>query len=99
MDSELPSIARTVLRAARVRLSAPGPRRRPEPPRRILVAPHLRLGDAILLTPLLAKLRARYPEAEIVLLSSLPMLPLYARRPYGVVAWPYHPRRFSTLAA
>ncbi len=63
------------------------------------MAPHLRLGDAILVAPLLAKLRGRYPAAEIVLLSTLPMLPLYEARPYGVVAWPYHPRRFETVAA
>ncbi len=99
MDSEIPSLALTVLRAARVRLSGSRPRRRPDRPQRILVAPHLRLGDAVLVTPLLAKLRERYPGADIVLLSTLPMLPIYAPAPYGVVVWPYHPRRFSTVAA
>lgn len=63
------------------------------------MAPHLRLGDAILVTALLAKLRERYPTAEIVLLSTLPMLPLFAAPPYGIVVWPYHPRRFATVAA
>jgi len=63
------------------------------------VAPNLRLGDAILITPLIAKLREQYPAAEIVLISSLSMVPLYQGNPYGVVVWPYHPRRFETVAA
>ncbi|MDR3683513.1 MAG: glycosyltransferase family 9 protein [Geothrix sp.] len=104
MASEIPSIIRTVARALRVRLLGvrllgTRPRRRPAAPQRILVAPHLRLGDAILITPLLAKLREQYPAAEIVLLSTLPMVPLYQGNPYGVVVWPYHPRRFETVAA
>lgn len=99
LDSEVPSLIRTVFRALRVRLLARRPRQRPDNPKRILVAPHLRLGDALLVTPLLAKLRARHPSAEIVLLSPLSMLPLYQTPPYGVVVWPYHPRRFATVAA
>jgi ADP-heptose:LPS heptosyltransferase len=99
LDSELPSIVKTVARAVHIRLLDQRARQRPADPARILVAPHLRLGDAILITPLLAKLRAQYPEAEIVLLSTLPMLPLYQTRPYGVVVWPFHPRRFETVAA
>lgn len=90
---------RTVIRAWRVRLAGERPRRRPVDPKRILVAPHLRLGDAILITPLIAKLREQYPSAEIVLISSPPMVPLYQGNPYGVVVWPYHPRRFETVAA
>ena len=39
----------------------------PARPRRILIAHHLLLGDTLMLTPLLAKLRARYPAAEIVM--------------------------------
>ena len=26
------------------------------------------------------------------------MVPLYQGSPYGIVAWPYHPRRFETVA-
>jgi len=99
LDSEVPSLIRTVFRALRVRLFDKRPRQRPDDPKRILVAPHLRLGDALLVTPLLAKLRERHPNAEIVLLSILPMLPLYQTPPYGVVVWPYHPRQFATVAA
>lgn len=99
MDSEIPSLSRTAVRALRVQLSDRSPRCRPQAPERILVAPHLRLGDAILVTPLLAKLRERHPKAEIVLISSISMLPLYQKRPFGVVVWPYHPRRFATVAS
>ena len=99
LDSEVPSIARIALRALRVSLTGTRPRCRPQAPERILIAPHLRLGDAILLTPLIAKLRERYPAAEIVLISSIEMGPLYQSRPFGVVVWPYHPRRFETVAA
>ncbi len=99
LDSEIPSLVRTVPRALRVRLAERRAHSRPDEPGRILVAPHLRLGDAILVTPLLSKLRERHPASEIVVLSTIPMLPLYASRPYGVLAWPYHPRRFETVAA
>lgn len=98
-DSEIPSLICTFAWAIRERATSPRRRRRPEKIARILVAPHLRLGDALLVTPLLAKLRMRYPHAEIVLLSTLPMLPLYQARPYGVTIWPYHPRRFATVTA
>lgn len=99
MDSEIPSLVRTIIRACRFRLIGERPRCRTADPKRILIAPHLRLGDAILITPLIAKLREHHPAAEIVLISSLPMVPLYQENPYGVVVWPYHPRQFATVAA
>lgn len=98
-DTEVPMIVWVVLRTIYWRLRERAPRRRPEHPARILVAHHLLLGDTILLAPLLAKLRARYPAAEIVLTMPLPMLPLYAARPYGVTVWPFGLRRVDTLAA
>src|SRR5262245_35084879 len=67
-------------------------RRRPAHPRRILVAHQLLLGDTLMLTPLLARLRRRHPEAEIVLTVSRGQLPLYAPRPYGVRALAYDSR-------
>lgn len=97
MDSEIPSIVATVARALRIRASGKFAYRSSAVPRRVLVAPHLRLGDAILVTPLLAKLRERYPDCEIVLLSHVSMATLYGGRPFGVQVWPYHPRRTSTL--
>lgn len=65
--------------------------------RRILVAHHLLLGDTMLLTPLLAKLRQRYPGAEIWMTVSPPFVSLYEGRPYGVRVLPYHPREVATL--
>lgn len=74
-------------------------RRRPAAPRRILVAHHLLLGDTLMLTPLLAKLRQNHPDAEIVMATPKAIAPLYAGRPYGVEAVPYDPRDVSTLLA
>jgi ADP-heptose:LPS heptosyltransferase len=89
------------LAGARMALAAlPGRRRvRREPPRRILIAHHLLLGDTIMLTPLIAKCRARWPEAEIVMSCPIPFVGLYSGRPYGVRALPYDPRDIRTLAA
>src|SRR5438309_10964880 len=55
-------------------------------PRRILVAHHLLLGDTLMLTPLLAKLREQFPAAEIVMAVPGAHAGLYANRPYGVQA-------------
>lgn len=67
-------------------------RRRPaESPRRILIAHHLLLGDTLMLTPLLAKLRQQYPEAEIAMTLQQAVAPLYSGRPYGVRVLPFHP--------
>lgn len=77
-----------------------GMHRRPaDKPRRILIAHHLLLGDTLMLTPLLAKLRQRYPDAEIVMTLPKPIVPLYAGRPYGVEALAYDPRDRHTLSA
>ena len=74
-------------------------RERPEAPRRILVAQHLLAGDVLMLTPLLAKLRERNPDAEIVLAARRAVVPLYSGRPYGVRALAYEPRDAATLNA
>ncbi|MDA8261068.1 MAG: glycosyltransferase family 9 protein [Betaproteobacteria bacterium] len=55
------------------------------------------IGDLLLLTPLLAKLRECYPLAEIVLTTSRATAALYEQRPFGVVAIPYVPRQHKTL--
>ncbi|HSN21588.1 MAG TPA: heptosyltransferase, partial [Usitatibacter sp.] len=62
-------------------------------PRRVLVAHNLLLGDTLMLTPLLAKIRARLPSAETVLLAAPAYVPLYSGRPYGVRALPFAPAR------
>lgn len=99
VDSELPSLVYVGYKALLARLGAPFGRSRSAAPTRILVAPHLRLGDALLLTPLLAKLREQYPAAQIVLICAPPLLTLYQSLPYGVTVWPYHPRKLKTISA
>lgn len=74
-------------------------RRRPQAPRRILVLHHLLLGDTLMLTALLAKLRERHPTADIVMTVARAYAPLYAGRPYGVTAHPFDPRDFATFRA
>lgn len=69
------------------------------PVRRVLVAHNLLLGDTLMLTPLLAKLRRAHPEADIVLLASPAAVPLYEQRPYGVRALPFRPADSSTTQA
>ncbi|MBK7473770.1 MAG: glycosyltransferase family 9 protein [Betaproteobacteria bacterium] len=71
---------------------AGGRRSAPAAPGRILIAHHLLLGDTLMLTPLLAKLRARHPRAEIAMAVPHASAPLYANRPYGVRALGWNPR-------
>ena len=75
------------------------PRARPGEVRRALIAHHLLAGDTLMLTPLLAKLRERYPRAELVMTVRPALLPLYATRPYGVRALPFDPRDGASLDA
>jgi len=81
--------ARVVARALARRVA---PRRRPRDPKRILVAHHLLLGDTLMLTPLLAKLRECYPDADLVMALPEAYAPLYAGAPYGVRALGWNPR-------
>ena len=90
MASRLASRASVIARALGNMLIPGG--RAAEPPRRILVAHHLLLGDTLMLTPLLAKLRERYSKAEIVMLAPKASVPLYQKRPYGVTVLPHDPR-------
>jgi len=62
------------------------------PARRVLVAHYLLLGDTLLLAPLLAKIAARYPEAERFVLARPAVAPLFAGQPYGFRALAYNPR-------
>lgn len=66
-------------------------------PKRILVLHHLLLGDTLMLTPLLAKLREQWVDAEILLACPKALLPLYRARPFGVLAVPFDPRDKKTL--
>ena len=80
------AVARALLLRRRARALPPNPRR-------ILIAHHLLLGDTLMLTPLLKKLRARYPDADIAMTVPTAIAPLYATRPYGVRALPFDPRQ------
>jgi ADP-heptose:LPS heptosyltransferase len=85
--------AGTVARALLLRRRA---RAAPAAPARILIAHHLLLGDTIMLTPLLKKLRARHPHADLAMTVPRAFAPLYATRPYGVRALPFDPRRTAS---
>lgn len=77
--------------ALRRRNSAP-----PGNPKRFLVAHHLLLGDTLMLTPLLKKLRTLHPHADIAMTVDPAIAPLYATSPYGVRALPFDPRHSAT---
>lgn len=84
--------ARIVARAMMYRLASGGRRAPPPEARRILIAHHLLLGDTLMLTPLIAKLRERYPEADLLMALPDAYAPLYASRPYGLRALGWNPR-------
>ncbi|HEX7218637.1 MAG TPA: glycosyltransferase family 9 protein [Burkholderiales bacterium] len=86
------TLGRAALSAAR-----PRPRTRPENPRRILVLHELLLGDTVMLAPLLARLRKRYPQAEIWVTVKPAILPLFSGRPYGVTALAFDERAPGAL--
>src|SRR5580693_5533738 len=81
-----------VARALLWRLASGGRRARPIDPQRILIAHHLLLGDTLMLTPLVAKLRERHPAADLVMAVPEAYAPLYARAPYGSRAIGWDPR-------
>ena len=64
----------------------------PAEPRRILISHHQLLGDTLLMTALVARIRERWPHAEIFMTMSPTFTGLYQKRPYGLVALPYDPR-------
>ena len=76
-----------------------GPRHKPVQVKRVLVAHHLLAGDVLMLAPLLAKLRAAHPGAEVTMTVRRPMLALFEGRPFGVRAVAYDPRDAGTLEA
>ena len=83
---------RVVARALASRVRDGGRRSRPLDPERILIAHHLLLGDTLMLTALIAKLRERHPAADIVMALPDAYAPLYAGAPYGVRAIGWSPR-------
>ncbi|MBU1690406.1 MAG: glycosyltransferase family 9 protein [Gammaproteobacteria bacterium] len=100
MSSRFPVRLHIVVAALWHSLLTLGQRHRPRDVCRILVTHHPQmLGDTLLLTPLLAKLRASYPTAEILLTASPVTAPLYQKQPYGVKALAYDPRNHRSLRA
>ncbi|MEO8134235.1 MAG: glycosyltransferase family 9 protein [Betaproteobacteria bacterium] len=81
-----------IIACAIARRLAGGKRRAPARPKRILVAHHLLLGDTLMLTPTLAKLRRQFPDADIAMAMPEAFTPLYARRPYGARPLGWNPR-------
>ena len=75
------------------------PGKRPEQPQRILICHHLLLGDTLMLAPLLAQLRARYPQAEVAMTMDPLIIPLFRHRPYGLLPLPYDPKKPDTVRA
>lgn len=82
-----------IARALFERLASGGRRSRSIDPERILIAHHLLLGDTLMLTPLVAKLRERHPAADLVMALPEAYAPLYVRAPYGLRAIGWDPRR------
>jgi len=74
-------------------------RRKPARVRRILIAHHLLLGDTLLLTPLMAKLRHTYPDARIAVTCPSAIVPLFEGRPFGVEALRFDPRDSASVSA
>ncbi|MEO8004767.1 MAG: glycosyltransferase family 9 protein [Betaproteobacteria bacterium] len=74
-------------------------RRPTSKPRRILVAHNLLLGDTIMVAPLLKKLRARFPGAEIVMTCKPAFVAIFASRPYGVETVAFDPRDVRSFFA
>jgi ADP-heptose:LPS heptosyltransferase len=72
-------------------------RERPAAPERVLIAHNLLLGDTLMLTPLLAKLRGQYPSAHISMTVARGIAALYTGRPYGVDPVVFDPRDTRTL--
>ena len=63
----------------------------------ILIAHNLLLGDTLMLTSLLARLKHRHPSARLVMTCPPAFLPLYEGHPYGVLASPFDPRDPQSL--
>ena len=96
LDSRLRVRSRVVAHALAARLAG-GPRVRPGTVRRVLVAHHLLAGDTLMLAPLLAKLRERYPDAELSMTMRRSLVPLFAGLPYGARALAFDPRDGGAL--
>ena len=75
------------------------PRRKPAQVQTIWVMHQLLLGDALMATALLAKLRACHPTANIHLALPRAFVPLFQLQPWGVTAHAFDVRDLATLRA
>jgi len=73
------------------------PRKKPKNPQTIWVTHQLLLGDTLMLTGLLAKLRQNYPQANIIMIANPAFETLYASQPYGVQYWAYQVRSLRSF--
>ena len=58
------------------------PRKKPKDPKTIWIVHQLLLGDTIMLTGLLAKIRANYPHAKIIMIANPNFATLYQKKLY-----------------
>src|SRR6185436_10087833 len=72
---------------------------RPANPAKVLVLHELLLGDTLMLAPLLAALRHRYPDAEILVTAHPAFAGLFSGRPYGAQVLPFSEHEPNALAA
>lgn len=71
----------------------------PLQPKKVLIAADVVLGDTIMLAPLVAKVRARWPAAQITLTCPPRFVALFEGRPWGVQARALDLRDPHTLLA
>lgn len=65
---------------------------------KILVLHNLLLGDAVLILPLLAKLRQNFPNSQIVLALPSAFMELFALSPYNLQIVEFNPKNVKTIA-
>ena len=70
-----------------------------ETPSRVLLPHHSRLGDTLMLTAAIAKVRERWPVAEIVHVMPEAFVPLFQRAPYGMKAVGWNASKPESLDA
>lgn len=73
------------------------PRKKISNPKIIWVFHQLHLGDTIMLTGLLAKLRMHHPKAEIFMIGPPNFVQLYKEKPYKINYIPYNTRQVYSL--
>lgn len=72
---------------------------RPRNPEKILVLHELLLGDTLMLAPMLAALRYRYPSAEVFVTANAAYAGLFSEKPYDTQVLPYSEHAANGLAA